>query len=195
MEQKLIDNKQHGLVGDHLKKYIKEESKLSIASAYFTLYAFEELKEELDKVDEFRFLFTNPTFVKSKNKIIQDKIKQNEQKLFGEEEELIYKNNLNQAYIARELSKYIKNKAEIKTMISKSIRESIFYIEDENGDDVSITGGVPLSASGLGYTNSNSISNNQLTDSKDFNKNLKNTFDNIWRGFQPQELGLDILFF
>ena len=181
MEQKLIDNKQHGLVGDHLKKYIKEESKLSIASAYFTLYAFEELKEELDKVDEFRFLFTNPTFVKSKNKIIQDKIKQNEQKLFGEEEELIYKNNLNQAYIARELSKYIKNKAEIKTMISKSIRESIFYIEDENGDDVSITGGVPLSASGLGYTNSNSISNNQLTDSKDFNKNLKNTFDNIWR--------------
>ena len=104
MEQKLIDNKQHGLVGDHLKKYIKEESKLSIASAYFTLYAFEELKEELDKVDEFRFLFTNPTFVKSKNKIIQDKIKQNEQKLFGEEEELIYKNNLNQAYIENYLN-------------------------------------------------------------------------------------------
>ena len=181
MKQKLIDNKQHGLVGDHLKKYIKEESKLSIASAYFTLYAFEELKEELDKLEEFRFLFTQPTFIKNKNKIIQEKINQNEQKLFGEEEELSYKNNLNQAYIARELSKYIKNKAQIKTMISKSIRESIYYIENEDGDDISITGGVPLSASGLGYTNSNSISNNQLTNAKDFNRNLKNTFDNIWR--------------
>ena len=180
MEQKLIDNKQNGLVGEHLKKYIKEESKLSIASAYFTIYAFEELKKELNKVGEFRFLFTQPAFIKNKNKVIQEKINQNEQKLFGEEEEISYKSNLNQAYIARELSKLIKSKAQIKTMISRPIRESIYYIEDEQGYDISITGGVPFSASGLGYINSNAISNNQLTDSKKFNNKLKNIFDNIW---------------
>ena len=51
MEEKLIDNKQYGRVGDVLKRNIKENSKLSITASYFTLYAFQELKEELSKID------------------------------------------------------------------------------------------------------------------------------------------------
>ena len=50
MEEKLIDNKQYGRVGDVLKRSIKENSKISITSSYFTLYAFDELKEELSKI-------------------------------------------------------------------------------------------------------------------------------------------------
>ena len=56
MEEKLIDNKQYGRVGDVLKRNIKENSKLSITASYFTLYAFQELKEEL-----FNLRFANAT--------------------------------------------------------------------------------------------------------------------------------------
>ena len=65
MEEKLIDNKQYGRVGDVLKRNIKENSKLSITASYFTLYAFQELKEELSKIDSLRFIYTEPTFVKN----------------------------------------------------------------------------------------------------------------------------------
>ena len=75
MEGKLIDNKQYGRVGDVLKIHIKENSKLSIIASYFTLYAFDELKEELSKIDNLRFIYTEPTFVNNYNKNIMRKIK------------------------------------------------------------------------------------------------------------------------
>ena len=80
MEGKIIDNKQYGRVGDVLKRNIKENSKLSIIASYFTLYAFDELKEELSKIDSLRFIYTEPTFVNNDNKNIMKKIKENENK-------------------------------------------------------------------------------------------------------------------
>lgn len=56
MTHGIIDNKQSGIVGDVIKENIMRGSRLSIASAYFTLYAFVELKNELKKIDEFRFI-------------------------------------------------------------------------------------------------------------------------------------------
>ena len=58
----LIDNKKNGKVGDVLKQNIKNNSKLSIISAYFTIYAFAELKKELTKIKELRLLFTAPIY-------------------------------------------------------------------------------------------------------------------------------------
>lgn len=105
MEEKLIDNRQYGLVGDTLKKNIEENSKLSITASYFTFYAFQELKEELNKIDSLRFIYSEPTFIKNNNKTVMKKIKENENKIFGVEEELNSTSILNQSYIARELSK------------------------------------------------------------------------------------------
>ena len=53
---------------DDLKVELKNGSKLSIAAACFSIYAFQELKDELKKVDELRFIFTSPTFTTEKAK-------------------------------------------------------------------------------------------------------------------------------
>ena len=53
-------------VGEDLKRTLKKGSKVSIASAIFSIYAYQELKKELESVDEFNFIFTSPTFVKEK---------------------------------------------------------------------------------------------------------------------------------
>ena len=45
-------------VVDDLKKELKAQSKLKIAAASFSIYAYEELKKELEKVDQIQFLFT-----------------------------------------------------------------------------------------------------------------------------------------
>ena len=54
------------VVRDDLKEKIKPRSKVSIAAACFSMYAYKELKSQLEKVDEFRFIFTSPTFIKEK---------------------------------------------------------------------------------------------------------------------------------
>lgn len=179
MEEKLIDNKQYGRVGDVLKRNIKENSKLSITASYFTLYAFEELKEELSKIDSMRFIYTEPTFVKNDNKNIMKKIKENENKLFGVEEELRDRCTLNQSYIARELAKWVKKKVEIKALKSTKMKGALCHIN--NGERmVSITGAISLSCPSLGYINSTPMYLNIYTDNDEFNNTLQSKFDEIW---------------
>lgn len=53
---------------DDLSVEIKQGSKLSIAAACFSIYAFQELKEQLSQIEQLRFIFTSPTFVTEKAK-------------------------------------------------------------------------------------------------------------------------------
>jgi hypothetical protein len=53
-------------VRDDLKVTMKRDSKLSIAAACFSIYAYSELKKQLEGIDELRFIFTSPTFIKEK---------------------------------------------------------------------------------------------------------------------------------
>ena len=50
---KILDNKQQGRVIDELRQGIQPGAKLSVISAFFTIYAYEELKKELSQIDEF----------------------------------------------------------------------------------------------------------------------------------------------
>ena len=59
---KILDNRNSGIVGDVLKEQIQDGSKISILAAHLSIYAYKELKEELNKVESVRFLFTEPTF-------------------------------------------------------------------------------------------------------------------------------------
>ena len=59
------DNHKRGTVGDFLINNIKSGSELSIVSAYFTIYAYQKLKTELESANHLNFLFGEPTFIKS----------------------------------------------------------------------------------------------------------------------------------
>lgn len=64
---KIINNISDKL-GDDLKATIKRGDRLSIAAATFSVYAFEELKEQLEGLEELRFIFSSPTFLEEKPK-------------------------------------------------------------------------------------------------------------------------------
>ena len=61
----IIDNINH-IVKNDLQESIRTGSKLSIAAACFSIYAYQELKKQLESIDELRFIFTSPTFVTEK---------------------------------------------------------------------------------------------------------------------------------
>ena len=73
------DNYSRGSVGDFLRAKIRDESSMSVVSAYFTIYAFDALRVELEKIDGMRFLFGEPRFIGSidpgqyRQEVIQDR--------------------------------------------------------------------------------------------------------------------------
>ena len=104
IEMELIDNKNKTLLDD-LSLEIKKGSKLSIAAACFSIYAFQALKEQLADVDELRFIFTAPTFatekVKKESREFYIPRLSREKSLYGTEFEVKLRNELTQRAIAR----------------------------------------------------------------------------------------------
>jgi hypothetical protein len=59
------DNHFCGSVGDFPRPDLKSGADVSVVSAYFTIYAYQTLKAELDAIDHMDFLFGDHTFVKA----------------------------------------------------------------------------------------------------------------------------------
>ena len=115
---KILDNITN-TVRDDLRVEIKRGSKISVAAACFSMYAYQELKKQLESVEEFRFIFTSPTFVKEK----AEKQKREfyiprlsrEISLYGTEFEIKLRNEMTQRAIAKECADWIRRKAKFKS--------------------------------------------------------------------------------
>lgn len=123
MEQpKQINNTSERLVED-LKSRLSTQSRISIAAASFSIYAFEAMKAELEKVEEVRFIFTSPTFVadktkKEKREFYIPKLNR-ERNLYGTEFEIKLRNQLSQKAIAKECAAWIRKKVKFKSNSSQ----------------------------------------------------------------------------
>ena len=83
------------------------------------MYAYSVLKKELESVDEFRFIFTSPTFVtekaeKQKREFYIPRLSR-EQSLYGTEFEIKLRNEMTQKAIAQECADWIRRKARFKS--------------------------------------------------------------------------------
>lgn len=118
---KVFDNVTN-IVRDDMEKTIKRNSKVSVAAACFSMYAYSELKKRLESIDEFRFIFTSPTFIKEK----AEKQKREfyiprlsrESSLYGTEFEIKLRNEMTQKAIAKECADWIKRKATFKSNVT-----------------------------------------------------------------------------
>ncbi|WP_253197174.1 hypothetical protein [Clostridium algidicarnis] len=181
-QPKILDNKQFGKVGEELKDSIKGHSKLSIISAYFTIFAYKELSKELNKVDKLRFLFTEPTFVNKNEELVRSYFidRTLEHKISGNEFEIKMRNEMNQSSIAKECAEWIKNKVEFKSLINpNSAQQRLIYIENKE-DNVSINGSVDFTTDGLGFSPSNRMDMNTCMYGKDYTNQFLTMFNNIW---------------
>lgn len=118
MDMKMFDNVNE-IVRDDLILTITKGSKLSIAASCFSMYAYKELKKQLENIDEFRFIFTSPTFIKDKAKKQKREFYiprlNRENSLYGTEFEIKLRNEMTQKSIAKECADWIKRKAKFKS--------------------------------------------------------------------------------
>ena len=118
---KVIDNI-NSTLRDDLATTIHRNDKVSIAAAYFSMYAYRELKKQLDDVEEFRFIFTSPTFIREKEAKQRREFYiprlSRERSLYGTEFEVKLRNEMTQKSIAKECADWIRRKAKFKSNIS-----------------------------------------------------------------------------
>lgn len=118
MEVKVFDNVTE-ILRDDMASTIRKGCKVSIAAACFSMYAYKELKKQLESVDECRFIFTSPTFVtekaeKQKREFYIPRLNR-ESSLYGTEFELKLRNEMTQKAIAKECADWIRRKATFKS--------------------------------------------------------------------------------
>ena len=129
-----IDNV-NTVLKDELEKSIKPQSVINVAAAYFSIYAFQELKNELESVNHLNFIFTSPTFVtekapKEKREFFIPRLGR-ERSLYGSEFEIRLRNELSQKAIAKECADWIRSKVTFKSNTSSDSIQGFITVDEE----------------------------------------------------------------
>ena len=137
MDVKIFDNVTE-IVRDDMASTIGKGSKVSIAAACFSIYAYKELRKQLEQVDEFRFIFTSPTFVtekseKQKREFYIPRLNR-ESSLYGTEFEIKLRNEMTQKAIAKECADWIRRKATFKSNTTNEIMGGFMTVTGQSSN-------------------------------------------------------------
>lgn len=126
-DSRIRDNNLYGTVANFLKDKTQDGASLSFVSAYFTINAFNALRDSLTGIDNLRFLFGDPDIVggidPSKTEI----------KAFRfTEEGLGLRNELFQSEIAEACANWLEKKVKIKSVRkSNFLHGKMYYVEKD----------------------------------------------------------------
>ena len=164
---------------DDLAVEIKEGSRLSVAAACFSIYAFQELKKELQGIEELRFIFTSPTFTtekakKEKREFYIPRLSR-ERSLYGTEFEVKLRNELTQKAIAKECAEWIQKKVTFKSNITNENMMGFINLDEKNY--MPINGFTTVD---LGCERGNNAYNMVQKTEAPFSTAYIDLFDNLW---------------
>ena len=170
------DNHSRGQIGEFLRDRIKPGANLSFVSAYFTIYAYAALKDELEAIEYLRFLFGEPRFIHSLDP------EKTEKKAFRiENDTLSLVHRLTQKRVARDCARWLQDKVEIRSIIKPGFLHGKMYHTNNNGVSEAIIGSSNFTVSGLGlgHSGNNVELNLEVNDNRD-RADLKKWFDEVW---------------
>lgn len=118
MQPDFFDNRSR-IVKDELASSIEAGDKVSVAASVFSMYAYQELAEQLQGIDELRFIFTSQAFTRERPKREKREFYiprlAREQGLCGTELEIRLRNELTQKAVAAECADWIRRKASFRS--------------------------------------------------------------------------------
>lgn len=170
----LLDNRANGSVVQALVEHLQPGSRLSIMSSAFSIYAFASLREHWKKVDHIRFLVPAPVPNNERNSSTLDLVSS----LRGDAADRHLRNNLTQARIALECANWIRDKVDVKRLMSP-ITQNLICLETPEGV-LAIQGSSTFTTEGLGLAPSASPSLNTLITDPLGAKAILRWFDELW---------------
>ena len=177
---RIRDNNIYGTVANFLKDKIQDGASLSFVSAYFTINAFNALRDSLTGIDNLRFLFGQPDAVNG-----MDPSKTESKAFRLTEEGLGLRNELSQSETAKACADWIEKKVKIKSVRKSNFMHGKMYYVENGGSEDAIIGSSNFTVRGLGLSKTTSnIELNLEVDSKSDCADLKTWFDNLWESDQ-----------
>lgn len=175
-----IINNIHTTIKGDLQMVIHKGSKLSIAAACFSIYAYQELKKQLEGIDELRFIFTSPTFVTEKTPKAQREFYipriSRERSLYGTEFEVKLRNELTQKAIAKECADWIRRKVTFKSNVTQEQMMGFMTVDESSYMPISGFTTVDLGCE----RGNNAYYSVQKTESYENGKYFINLFEQLW---------------
>ncbi len=190
MTPDFFDNRAR-IVRDDLVTTIGKGDRLSVAASVFSMYAYRELAEQLEGVDEFRFIFTSDAFTTTRPKKESREFYiprlNREQGLFGTQFEIKLRNELTQKAVATECADWIRRKAKFKSFPESGHMSSFLQISKQS-DDIAYLPFDDFTTAKLGTERGGSdFSMTMRLDASQSRECLRN-FDVAWESGQLQDV-------
>ena len=168
---------------DDMAATISKGSKVSIAAACFSMYAYKELKKQLEGVEEFRFIFTSPTFIterasKEKREFYIPRMNR-ESSLYGTEFEIKLRNEMTQKAVAKECAEWIRKKAVFKSNVTGENMAG-FMTVDKKEEQISYMPFSGFTTVDIGCERGNNSYNMINRMESPFSIQYMELFDSIW---------------
>ena len=184
------------IVRDDMAETMKKGSKVSIAAACFSMYAYKELKKQLESIDEFRFIFTSPTFVtekaqKEKREFYIPRLGR-EQSLYGTEFEIKLRNEMTQKLIAKECADWIRRKGRFKSNTSGENMPG-FMTVDKVDEKVAYMPLAGFTTVDIGCDRGNNAYNMVNRMESPFTEQYMQIFESIWKDKEKLQDVTDIV--
>ena len=172
------DNRpKRGTAGEFLQEHLTADARLFFVSAYFTIYAYEQLRPELEAAAELNFLFGEPSFLRSvdpsKTAGKDFKIADDDLKLAGP---------LRQKSVAAACAAWMaRESVRIRSFIRPDfLHGKLYYIEKANREREALTGSSNFTVAGLGLSGRPNIELNLLVNDRRDLADLREWFREVW---------------
>jgi superfamily II DNA or RNA helicase len=163
---KLIKNTGSDRVIDELRRTLAPPSSLDLASPAFSLFAFAELRELLEKLDACR--------------VVLPANNGDELGLTGSETDRAFRNRLQLRWLARECAAWIKKKVELRSAPALLPQSILIAGKQDSGLHRVITGNCAFTTEGLGITPGNQFSLIQCSEKPEESAILGSWFTGLW---------------
>ena len=162
LQSHILDN-QAATVGDHLRHNLSGADAFDLASAYFTIYGYELLAEELDRVGSVRFLFGDPTSVEDLDP------GEDEPKSFELTERGLEPNHtLQQKALASQCAQWVsKDSVAVRSVRRANFLHGKMYLTTSPGSASGVVGSSNFTKRGLGGSDRPNLEINLATDDAD----------------------------
>ncbi len=179
---RLMDNHARGSVGEFLREKLRANSELSVVSAFFTIYAYDALEPYLNNISGMRFLFGEPSFIKSLDPALA-----RAPHAQIEHDELALESQLRQSRVAKACAHWIAQKVEVRSVRKPGFVHGKLYHIQHGDYEKAVLGSSNFTVKGLGLgKNSNIELNLEVTDSRD-QEDLKQWFEDLWHNSELVE--------
>ncbi|MBF0400371.1 MAG: helicase [Magnetococcales bacterium] len=163
---RLIKNSGNDRVIDELRRVLVSSSMLNIASSSFSLFAFSEIRELLERLGQCRIALSKATGV--------------ELGLLGSDADRPFRNRLQTHFLARQCMAWVKQKVELRTATSQLPQSALLVSHPESSRQRVITGTCSLTTDGLGLTPGNQFSLVQCAEDPHEIEVLSAWFKSLW---------------